>query len=361
MTDRADHHTLDHLGGYVLPGGSTDARPAIEQARALEAAGLGSIYIGERYATKDLSAIVGALTQVTSRVRLIAAVTHVGTRHPMAIASMGQTLQSLSGGRFVLGFGRGSAGRWRSYGITPPTLTMLGDTAEMLRRLWAGERVSYDGPAGTFPDLRLMELAGVAPPPLLLAAVGPRTLELAGRSFDGVILHPLLTPDAVARAAATVRSAAEQAGRDPDHIEVHATVITATGDRFAEAIGARGLGYLLVEGLGESIVAANEWDPAEVTRIRAHPRFRDLAYHQLKAIPTPDLAAVSAQLPSNWLTDGTASGAPAECVERIGAYLSAGATDVLLHGLDHERISTITDPFTARRPGRPARAIDGTP
>jgi 5,10-methylenetetrahydromethanopterin reductase len=335
------------LGGYVLPGGPTDARPAIEQGRALEACGLGSIYIGERYATKDLGALAGALTQQTSHARLIAAITHIGTRHPMALASLGQTLQSLSDGRFTLGFGRGAAGRWTSYGVTPPTARMLADTATILRQLWRGELVSYDGPAGRFPDLQLMELADVAPPPLLLAGIGPRTLALAGSSFDGVILHPLLTPDAVARASAAVRTAAEQAGRDPATIEIHATVITAPDRPFDSVVGARGLGYLLVHGLGESIVAANGWSTAELDRIRSHPRFAGLAYHQLKSVPSADLANVSRDLPSGWLTDGTASGTAADCAARIATYLECGATNVLLHGMDSESIAPLVAAITS--------------
>lgn len=343
---------LDCLGGYVLPGGPVDARPAIEQANALENAGFGSIYLGERYATKDLGAIAGALTQTTSTTRLIAAITHIGTRHPMALASLGQTLQSLSSGRFTLGFGRGSAGRWASYGIPAPTAAMLSDTADILRRLWAGERVSYEGPAGHFPDLKLMELADVAPPPVLMAGIGPRTLELAGRSFDGAILHPLLTPDAVERASATVRGAAAAAGRDPESVEIHATVITAPelGEagpgRFAEVVGARGLGYLLVAGLGESIAAANDWDPAELAKIRAHTRFAGLEYHQLKSVPVADLAEISTELPEGWLSEGTAAGSAEQCASRIDDYLHSGATNVLLHGLDHQAVAPLVAAIT---------------
>lgn len=339
-------NALDRLGGYVLPGGPLDARPAIEQARALEAAGLGSVYIGERYATKDLGAIAGALTQTTTTARLIAAITHIGTRHPMALASLGQTLQSLSDGRFSLGFGRGSAGRWASYGVPAPTSVMLADTADILRRLWAGERVSYDGPAGHFPDLKLMELADVPPPRLLMAGIGPRTLELAGRAFDGAILHPLLTPDAVERAAATVRQSASDAGRDPDAVEIHATVITAPDrpadePQFDEVVGARGLGYLLVADLGESIVAANGWDPAELAAIRSHPKFDGLQYHQLKSVPVAELAAISTELPDGWLANGTASGTLDRCASRIDEYLHSGATNVLLHGLDEQAVAPL--------------------
>ena len=347
--------TLTRLGGYVLPGGPSDARPAIDQARALEAAGLGSIYIGERYATKDLGAIAGALTQATSTARLIAAITHIGTRHPMALASLGQTLQSLSVGRFTLGFGRGSAGRWASYGVPAPTSAMLADTADILRRLWAGERVSYDGPAGRFPDLKLMELADVPAPRLLMAGIGPRTLELAGRAFDGAILHPLLTPDAVDRSAAAVRRAAADAGRDPDAVEIHATVITApdrpAGEpQFDEVVGARGLGYLLVAGLGESIVAANGWDPADLATIRS--RFDGLEYHQLKSVPVTELAAISTELPGGWLVNGTASGSFDRCASRIDEYLRSGATNVLLHGLDADAVSPLARAIGGRGDAR---------
>jgi probable F420-dependent oxidoreductase len=336
------------LGGYVLPGGPTDIRPVVAQAQALEAAGVGGVYLGERYATKDLPTIMGALSQVTGTVRLIGAVTHIGTRHPMVLASMGQTLQALSGDRFVLGFGRGSAGRWGSYGITPPTATALADTADILRRLWAGERVAYDGPAGAFPDLKLMELAPVSPPPLLLAGVGPSTLDLAGRAFDGAILHPILTTDAVARSAERVRAAAAQAGRDPDRVEVHATVIVAPDRPAHEIVGARGLGYLLVSGLGESIVAVNEWDPAELAAIRSHERFNGLAYHELKSVPAAELAIASEQLPPHWLTDGAAVGTADECAARIDDFLDAGATHVLLHGLDHEGTARLMTAYRSR-------------
>ena len=198
----------DVLGTYVLPGGVADPRPVVEQARRAEAVGLGTAWIGERYDTKDLPSLAGALTQTTDRIRIGAAVTHTGLRHPMVLASMGQTLQALSGGRFLLGVGRSASWRWRNYGVPAPTLQSLGDTAAILRRLWAGETVAYDGPAGRFPRLRLAQRPEVSPPPLLLAAVGPRTLALAGRSFDGVILHPFLTPEAVGRSVGIVRAEA---------------------------------------------------------------------------------------------------------------------------------------------------------
>ena len=96
-------HDACALGCYVLPGGVRDPRVALDQARATEALGFGAVWIGERFDTKDLPSLAGAIGQVTERVRIGAAVTVPGVRHPMVLASMGQTLQSLTGERFALG------------------------------------------------------------------------------------------------------------------------------------------------------------------------------------------------------------------------------------------------------------------
>ena len=203
------------LGAYALPGRVADPRPGLEQARAGEALGLGSIWVAERWEKKEIAATLGALTQRTERVKLVAGMTHFGTRHPIVLAGMASTLQALSGNRFVLGFGRSVAFIWKNLGIPVPVNAAMADYARILRSLWAGETVTYDGPAGRYPKMRMPELPEM-PPPLILAAIGPKTLALAGQHFDGAVLHPFLTPEGVARSVAIVRKAAEEADRDPD-------------------------------------------------------------------------------------------------------------------------------------------------
>lgn len=226
---------------------------------------------------------------------------------------------------------------------------MLEDTATVLRRLWAGERVSYDGPAGRWPTLQLVETITLAPPRLLLAGVGPATLSLGGRAFDGVILHPLLSADAVARSVARVRSAAESAGRDPDDLEIHATVIVAADQDPAEIVGARALGYLLMSGLGDAVAAANGWDPDQLASVRAHRRFDGLDYAAIKRIPTSELAEIGRDLPAHWLTEGAAIGSARACAARLDDYLVAGARTVLLHGGTADSFGPLVEAFV--RPG----------
>ena len=338
------------LGSYVLPGGVPDPSPALEQARHAEAAGLGTVWIGERYDTKDLPSSAGALSQATDRVGIGAAVTHTGLRHPMVLASMGQTLQALSNGRFLLGIGRSAMWRWRNYGAPAPTLASLGDTAEILRRLWAGETVTYDGPAGQFPRLRLAQRTDGPPPPMLLAAVGPKTLDLAGRSFDGVILHPFLTAAGVARSVQAARGAAARSGRDPTVLRCYATVVVAP-DCSAEdtelAVRARAAGYFQVTGLGDALVAANDWDPDDLARYRSDPTLVALGDQQAdKVLSRRELVEVSRALPDDWLPSSSAAGSAAECAHRLHEYLDAGADELVLHGTTAEHLGPLTARFT---------------
>jgi 5,10-methylenetetrahydromethanopterin reductase len=269
------------------------------------------------------------------------------------LASMGQTLQSLSNGRFVLGLGRSAAWRWRNYGQTAPTLASMGDTADILRRLWAGETVTYDGPAGTFPELRLPQRPDVAPPPIVLAAIGPKGLELAGRNFDGVILHPFLTPDAVGRSVEVVRKAATEAGRDPEALRCYSTVVIAPEMNPHDeglAVGSRAAGYLHVSGLGDAIAKANGWSADDLLRYRNHPTLVALGTKQAdKHLSRDVLVELSQTMPPSWLPSASATGSLDACVGRLNEYLDAGADEIVLHGATAETLGGLAQRFEQGR------------
>src|SRR5271170_1303504 len=106
------------LGVYVMPGPATDTLAAEPETLEAERIGLGAVWFSELQGPmKDAGTVLGALAYATDRVRIGTSVSHIGTRHPMVQASWGATMQTLSGGRFELGFGRGTAYRWREYGI----------------------------------------------------------------------------------------------------------------------------------------------------------------------------------------------------------------------------------------------------
>jgi alkanesulfonate monooxygenase SsuD/methylene tetrahydromethanopterin reductase-like flavin-dependent oxidoreductase (luciferase family) len=167
-----------------------------------------------------------------------------------------------------------------------------------------------------------------------------------------------LSTDAVSRAAASARAAAEASGRDPASLEIHATVIVAPDQSPAqsgarspdEIVGGRALGYLLMRGVGEALVKANGWEAADLEPVRADPRVAGRGYSDLKTVPAAELAAISRSLPADWLTDGAAIGTADECAARIDEYLDAGATGILLHGSEPNELDVLVAAFTARHP-----------
>ena len=324
------------LGAYLLPGRAADPAVAIEQARAGEDAGLGSVWLSERFGSKDVATIGGALTQTTSSVTIGAATTHFQPRHPMATASMALTLQALSSGRFVLGVGRSIPLVWQSYGLPPATNRLLADGLDIVRRLWAGETVSCSGPLGEFPRLQLVDRPDVAPPPVVMTAIGPKSLALAGRLFDGVLLHPFLTLEGQARSVEIVRTAAADAGRDPASVRIYGMVVVApdcTPEQVDTRVRARAVTYLNAPGLADQLLAVNGWDHAYLGKLAAHPLVRALGGRPVDgALSAPELVELSRIFPADWFTEGAAVGTAAECADRLHAYLDAGADEIVIHG-----------------------------
>ena len=337
--------TAKQIFAYMLPGGVRDPRPGLDQARKAEELGLGGVWLGERVDTKDFPSLLGAATQVTQRIQLGVGVTAMNLRHPMVLAAAGQTLQALSGGRFRMGFGKSASWRWEGYGYPEPTVASMRDVANILRRLWAGETVSYNGPAGVFPHLRLPELIELPPPPLYLAAIGPKTLEMAGAVYDGVILHPFLTREGVRSSVQIVRNAATAAGRDPKSVTIVCTIVAAP-DRAPHdadlAIRSRGAGYFQIKGLGDMLVKANGWNPADLAAYRNDPRLLALEGKPAdKYLSRDELIALTRAMPADWIPSSSVVGTSAECAAAFREYLAAGADEILVHGSSAEYLGGI--------------------
>jgi len=325
------------FGSYVLPGRIDDPKRGLKETLDAERIGLGTVWLSERWALKESSVFCGAMSQITSKIR-IAGTFYIQDRSPQAFASVCSTMQSLSGNRFVVLLARGSATSARNAGQPVATMPLMADTVDILRRLWAGERVSYQGPAGHFPMIYLNDPYPGPPPPLVVTAIGPKTLAFAGKHFDGALLMPMLTTDAVARSAALVREGARKAGRDPKACKVYATIIVAPDlppDEEEAVVGGRAVTYFQSPGVGHVLVEINGWDLSVLDQLQAHHtlahlrRTGETADH---AFTRQQLVESSRVLPRHWLTDGAAIGSAAECARRCVEYLQAGADEIVLHG-----------------------------
>ena len=178
-----------------------EAGPHGMLAQAADAEDLGcSLLLGAESDTVDGVSMAAAVIAETSRAQVATGVLNVYSRTPYTLAQTAATLQELSGGRFVLGLGASSAGLVRGahdmeYGSA---LDRVRRASVLVRSLLAGERmpVSGDGGEGSGARLRLLP---ERPVPLLLAALGPRMLDLVGELAD-VALLALTCPAALTEA-----------------------------------------------------------------------------------------------------------------------------------------------------------------
>jgi probable F420-dependent oxidoreductase len=275
-------------------------------------------------------------------------------RHPLLLAAYAATMQSTFGERLLLGVGGGFTGLLRPQGMPVLTREAIGDYAGILRRLWRGETVSYEGPAGSYPAMKMADPLQAAPPPIVYGAFGgPKAMELVARHFDGVMFMPFLTVEAVDRALRTLHRAAERIGRDPASIWTCHTVVAApdlTAEEVLAVVHARALTYLQMPGYGDALLTRNGWDRAQLDAVRRHPLFTgmrteaaDQEYHRAQIVDAARL------LPEAWMTSAAAVGRPEQCVTKLEEYFAAGVDEICLHGASPQQTASIVRAWRRNR------------
>lgn len=353
---------LTELGFYVLAGHAASPRTALDEARDGERLGLGSAFVSERFNVKDAPTLCGAVAAVTEHIGIATAATNHNTRHPLVTATFGATMHAMTGGRFALGLGRGFDALFDVMGVPRVTGAQLTDTIDILRRLWAGESViGHEGPAGSFPFLH--QGAGLdGAPPVLLVALGPRTLELAGAVADGVVLHTFFSDDALQRAVASVRLGAERAGRDPASVRVW-SVLATVGDHLGEEQQLRklvGRMATYLQGYGDLLVQVNGWDPAALARVRAHPVFTGATGALDATASVDELRALAEVLPDEWLA-AAARGTAEQCAATVVEQFELGADSVILHGATPAELAPVVAAYRQVRPTGPGDRCAANP
>lgn len=340
--------TFDELGFYTLAGQASSSRDLLDEVRQGEQMGLGTVFVSERYDKKEAATLCGAAGAVSERMRIQTATTNHNTRHVMVTAGFARTMQSLTGGRFVLGIGRGIAPMQDAFGIPRITTAQMEDVAALLRRLFRGEVIiGHDGPSGRYPVLHLSSDLDEHLP-LGMVAFGPNTLRLAGRAFDEVVLHTYFTDDTTERCVGTIRDAAEQAGRDPASVKVWSCFATV-GDHLSEAVRLKktvGRLATYLQGYGDLLVRTNGWDPAVLERFRADPVVGSVGGAIDAVATTEQLEHIATLLPDEWLAP-SATGSPAQCVAAVRGQLALGCDGVIMHGASPAELAPIVSEYAA--------------
>lgn len=363
MSEPHSSSLLPELGFYVLAGGPTDTRALIDEVAEAEQLGIGSAFESERFAAKEAATISGAIGAASEAIGIATAVTNPHTRTPLPLAGHATTMQSLTGGRYTLGLGRGIDLVLRGLGLSTLTTTELEDYANLLRRLTSGEIITdHSGPAGSWPYLALQP-APSAPTPLLISAFGPRTLRLAARAFDAVILHTFFTDETTRRCVEVVRKECERIGRDPAEVRIWSCYATICTDGLPEDVLLRKTvgrlaGYL--QAYAEPLARANRWHAAPITAFRNSEVVASIR-GPIDSGATPEqLRAIGDLLPDEWISSA-AIGSAAECARQVDRQFDLGVDGVILHGVSPAELRTVLGDYRVIRRDRLHAGLSANP
>lgn len=227
--------------GVQLPEVERDVRwpEYCAMARAAEEVGFDSIWMGDHLLYRgdgrpergpwEAWTMLAALAAVTERVQLGPLVASVAFHAPAMLAKMAATVDEVSGGRLVLGIGAGwNQAEFEAFGFPfDHRVERFAEAFEIVRRLLAGERVTFHGRYHHVENVLLLPRPRRSPP-LMLGSSGPRMLAIAVpyvQAWNAWFDLFGNTPQGFAAESAKVTAAAERAGRDPSEILRSACVL----------------------------------------------------------------------------------------------------------------------------------------
>lgn len=287
---------------------------------------------------RDVYAALTIVADRTSRVHIGTGVTNPVTRHPAVIAGAIASISEHAGGRALLGIGTGETaveliGRKRA------TIARMENTARVIRGLVAGERVEYEEAE--------FSLDWPAPPvPIVFASSGPKSLQAAGRSADGVYLKLGINPDVLRYALANVAAGRAERGLTLEGYRVQAMLPVAVDDDPAVARDeVRGFAAAIARAAVRAIPAEDL--PAELGEIIAELERVSSAARERQSyvewLHSPEYASL---IPDVIVENFAVAGTPEYVATRIRELGAAGITEVIAP-------LTMPDPWpTLRRIGR---------
>lgn len=322
----------------------------VAQAERAEAAGWdGLALVDSQNLAGDCYVELALAARATDRLLLGTGVTNPYTRHPAVTASAIATVQAESGGRAVLGIGRGDSAL-AHLGLAPAPVEQFERYVVRLQGYLSGQEVATDDPAAcgvagaealglagrpTVSRLHWVRPAGPDRPkvPVDVFATGPRVLAVGARHADRVTVAVGADPERVRWAVETVRRAEKEAGRG-EPVRIGACVNVIVHDDRAEGmrLGSGGIAsfarFSVMHGRATGPVSAAQREVLESVH-----RAYDMNRHTMAAAPQAQ------QLTDAFASSYAVIGPAGECVERLRALTALGVERLVVIGpsLDADR------------------------
>ncbi len=222
---------------------------------AAEAERLGgfSVGSGEAWGTDAITPLAFVAAR-TKTIRLTTGIMQIGARTPAMVAMTAMGMQSISGGRFILGLGTSGPQvieGWHGVPFDRP-IRRTREQIEIVKMIASGERLEYHGEIYDLPlpggqGRAIRPAAEPVDIPIYLASLGPRNLELTGELCDGWIGTSFI-PETADVFFDRIRAGAERAGRSLADVDLQVPVTVEFGDDVDEIAKRHARGYAFTFG-----------------------------------------------------------------------------------------------------------------
>jgi F420-dependent oxidoreductase-like protein len=203
----------------------------VADAQAAEASGFASIWVPQLPNDFDALTAVVLMAGATTRVELGTAVVPIQTRHPVAMAQQALSTQAVCGGRFTLGLG--PSHHWiveDMLGLAYERPARLSrDYLQVLNAALAGPG-AVDVENDSFRVHNPLDITDIVPTPILLAALAPVMLRVAGEQASGTILWMADERAIGDHIVPRITKAADEAGRPRPRVVAGIPVVLCAGD-----------------------------------------------------------------------------------------------------------------------------------
>jgi 5,10-methylenetetrahydromethanopterin reductase len=306
---------------FCLHGSARTVREAMERARRAEALGFEAIFFADSHMNNvDPYQAMALAAANTKRIRFGTAVTNMVYRDPSITANSFATLNEISNGRAIIGMGTGD-GPVYSLGRTATRLADFEKGLRTIRDLLHNRGIDVpDGKERAGGNVTLK--VGKRPVPIYISAEGPKTLRVAGRTCDGVILGTGFDKQVTDWARRLIADGAKESGRSLDDVDIMPA------------------GMIVID------------DDGELARKRVRSRMANRAHHNfrftMETVPEGEAAGVR-QFMDNFdiskpieervdpgfitpylLERFTIAGTPEECVAKVKRLETDGIKRILL-------------------------------
>lgn len=316
----------------------------VDEAQLAEQYGFDRFGLGDSQCVyREAYASLGVVARETESIDVGPLVTNPVTRHPVVTASAIATIDEASDGRGFLGIASGDSAVY-TLGERPARRSELESAIHLIRSLCRGETVEHDGSS---VELRWVREAGQSREvPITMAAEGPKSLQLAGRVADTVVVGLGVQPEVIETAANWVATGARDAGRDPADVEMWFWVSANVREDQETA----------VDKLVSSLAGAAHHSLQFTMEGKSVPEERREALRTLVEEYDSEEhgdtdAAGNRELVkelglSSYLADRYAvAGTPADCIEKVAELQDTGLVDGLVLGGHPDRDEAIVRAF----------------